>query len=273
MPDYVTVGGKRRPVGLCAVCGHAAPLQTKTTCVRCYMKQYTLANRTKLLIKAKARRVKLECSRCHKIKAIANKQKQICFACHRDLQQIVCSICGTTGPRACENICMKCYLKSNYQNNKATRYAMHRAYKAKHIVVGKAYMSKYHRDRRAKDPEFRIIHRLRARLRALINGRGKKPRLQAILGCSNEFFMKHIASLFSPGMSFSHCTEWHLDHIIPCSAFDLTDPEQQRMCFHYSNIRPAWAFDNLSKGDTVPAWFNLEDYREAFKPFTRMEAA
>ena len=40
---------------------------------------------------------------------------------------------------------------------------------------------------------------------------------------------------------------WHIDHIIPCSAFDLTRPNQIRQCFHFTNLRPLWAKANLRK--------------------------
>ena len=33
------------------------------------------------------------------------------------------------------------------------------------------------------------------------------------------------------------------------ASFDLTDAEQQRECFHYTNLQPLWAFDNISKSD------------------------
>ena len=41
---------------------------------------------------------------------------------------------------------------------------------------------------------------------------------------------------------------WHVDHIIPCASFDFSDPKQQELCFHYTNLQPLWAEDNLKKG-------------------------
>ena len=41
---------------------------------------------------------------------------------------------------------------------------------------------------------------------------------------------------------------WHIDHIRPCASFDLADLEQQRQCFHYTNLQPLWAADNIRKG-------------------------
>jgi DNA/RNA endonuclease G (NUC1) len=44
---------------------------------------------------------------------------------------------------------------------------------------------------------------------------------------------------------------WHIDHIIPCASFDLTDPKQQKNCFHYTNLQPLWAADNIRKSDKI----------------------
>ncbi len=48
-------------------------------------------------------------------------------------------------------------------------------------------------------------------------------------------------------MSWENRSDWHIDHIIPCSAFDLSKPEQQAICFHYTNMQPLEAFRNRKK--------------------------
>ena len=54
-------------------------------------------------------------------------------------------------------------------------------------------------------------------------------------------------------MSWDNYGQWHIDHIRPCSGFNLLDPIEQRVCFHYTNLQPLWAGDNLKKS-------NREDY-------------
>jgi hypothetical protein len=43
---------------------------------------------------------------------------------------------------------------------------------------------------------------------------------------------------------------WHIDHIRPVSSFDLSDPAQVQECFHFSNLQPLWAIDNIKKSDS-----------------------
>jgi hypothetical protein len=107
--------------------------------------------------------------------------------------------------------------------------------------------------RRESDPAYLIRNRLRARVFQAIKkcGTAKTAFTQDLLGCTYEDARRHIASQFLPGMSWKNHGKWEIDHIRPCASFDLTDPEQQRQCFHYTNLQPLWWQENRSKGDSL----------------------
>jgi len=54
-------------------------------------------------------------------------------------------------------------------------------------------------------------------------------------------------------MTRNNYGEWHIDHIIPCAAFNMSNEIDQRICFHYTNLQPLWAVDNIRKSDNVSA--------------------
>ncbi len=115
---------------------------------------------------------------------------------------------------------------------------------------GRAASAAKERRARATNPVVAIKHRLRARIAlALKRKEHKSASTEALLGCSFVDFKLHLESLFVGGMSWDNRSEWHIDHIRPCASFNLLDPEQQRRCFHYTNMQPLWKQDNLSKGD------------------------
>jgi hypothetical protein len=109
----------------------------------------------------------------------------------------------------------------------------------------------WQRNQRRENPHYLVAGRLRCRLRKLVRtGRG---RLNELLGCTPDQLRAHLEAQFQPGMSWGNADQWHIDHIRPCASFDLTDPAQQRACFHYTNLQPLWAKDNLSKGARLAA--------------------
>ena len=44
---------------------------------------------------------------------------------------------------------------------------------------------------------------------------------------------------------------WEIDHKIPCDAFDLTNPEEQKKCFHYTNLQPLIKQENRTKSNRI----------------------
>ncbi len=103
---------------------------------------------------------------------------------------------------------------------------------------------------RKNEPGFRQRKALRTRLWKFVTGT-KKQRMSKLIGCTREQFVEYIQKRFTKGMHWNNYGEWEMDHIIPCTAFDLTDPEQQRKCFHYTNLQPMWKRDNIRKGNKI----------------------
>lgn len=97
----------------------------------------------------------------------------------------------------------------------------------------------------------KISCRLRNRIYAAIKHQTVKKlsNSELLLGCSFSFFLGYITSKFSNGMSWETYGKygWHIDHIIPCSSFDLSDPEQQKKCFHYTNLQPLWSTTEIAE--------------------------
>ena len=97
-------------------------------------------------------------------------------------------------------------------------------------------------------PAVTIKRRLRSRVNRVLTGKLKSAPTLQLLGCSLEVFKSYLESQFVRGMTWkNHGRAWHIDHKEPCSSFDLSNPDEQRKCFHYSNLQPLWARENWRK--------------------------
>ena len=115
------------------------------------------------------------------------------------------------------------------------------------------YQKEYVKTKRKEDPIFRLLLVCRSRITSALKSHHKSARTEQLVGCTMKELKEYFFSLFAPDMTMAHFMrgEIHVDHIRPCSSFDLSDPEQQKQCFHYTNLQPLWAKDNLRKSDKI----------------------
>ena len=99
----------------------------------------------------------------------------------------------------------------------------------------------------ANDPVYRTQQRLRARARAAIGPGKRSVPTRELFGKPQDDLNKHIASQFTEGMNWDNQGQWHIDHIIPCKAWNLENEEDQRICFSWMNLQPLWGKENLEK--------------------------
>lgn len=111
------------------------------------------------------------------------------------------------------------------------------------------------RERLAANPALKIQRRLRCRMRYALHNQStcKSAKTSSLLGCEPAFLARYLQARFTPEMTWeNYGSVWEVDHVTPCSAYDLTKAAQQRKCFHFSNLQPLLKGRNRSKGPRVP---------------------
>jgi hypothetical protein len=179
--------------------------------------------------------------------------------------------------RASYDEAKKAAKKAYYERNKERILEQKREYFVRKIDVINVYRtrmkkeistqnSRWHRQNRDKirdrkreesrrrmlNPHNRVAGSVRRRIGMLMKGKSKPDRSEGLLGCSFSEFIQYISAMFKPGMTMeNYGRKWHIDHIMPCSAFDLTREDQVRQCCHFTNLRPLWAKANLRKSSKI----------------------
>jgi len=177
---------------------------------------------------------------------------------------------------------VKIYGKTYRQNNKVKIKKTKKLYQEKNkekIKSHRKLWEKENRDRinlrrkkkRELSAHYKAAENSRQRTRKILNGISRSKTSLGLLGYTSSqwpdpedfysFLRKYFEERFLDGMSWNnygnpngdHSDCWHIDHIVPCNIFDLENESHQAACFHYTNLQPMWALDNISKSDTVPS--------------------
>ena len=155
------------------------------------------------------------------------------------------------------------YDTQRYEKNRPEMLITMAVYRGKHRKEHAIYDALYNKEHREEinvrerkrvktDINYKLARSLRSRMRAAVRNGDKAGSAVDDLGCSIDVFRAYLETHFSPGMTWDNWGngpgKWHLDHIIPLAAFDLTNYEQFLSAANYRNYQPLWSHENLSKG-------------------------
>jgi len=120
--------------------------------------------------------------------------------------------------------------------------------KKRNLIIMKQLKNRYH-----TDISYKIKKLVRKRIWQAMKNNSRDNTIKYLLGCSYSQLKQHLENQFKDGMDWDNHgrTGWHIDHIKPCCSFDLSDPEEQKKCFNYTNLQPLWAEDNYKKGRKI----------------------
>ena len=113
------------------------------------------------------------------------------------------------------------------------------------------YHKVWRKDKWDNDPNYKLRILLGNRLNEVLkkNKTYKSSNIIELLDCSLGELKTHLQQQFKNGMSWvNHGTIWEIDHIIPCASFNLSLVEEQKKCFHFSNLQPLFKTTEIAKG-------------------------
>ncbi|MFA5457631.1 MAG: hypothetical protein WC261_08390 [Synergistaceae bacterium] len=137
------------------------------------------------------------------------------------------------------------YNRQYHEKNKTRLNKISRLYAANHRnEINEAYNKK-----RKTDSVFRLNHNVRTAIRISLKGNKAGRHWEDIVGYTLVDLKQHLEKQFQPGMTWENYGQWHIDHIIPLSIFDIRDTKSLgfKKAWALENLRPLWAKQNFKK--------------------------
>ena len=106
------------------------------------------------------------------------------------------------------------------------------------------------KDCQRDDPTEKFKRCVRARIWVALNKQKEKHTIE-YLGCDSETYFKWILNYNTLYTIENRGKVWHIDHVIPLSAFNLENPEEQLIAFNWRNTMPLSAKENLQKNNRI----------------------
>ena len=151
-------------------------------------------------------------------------------------------------------ICSRKRSKFYRIKNAEKRSAYDKKYRNKKREQINAQRRKNKRKRWHSDTAFRMESLIRKRVNQFLTKKTRSAKTMELLGCDIDFLKIYLqyTAYANYYLDFDienySSKEYHIDHIVPCASFDLSDSKQQKQCFHYSNLQILGAKENISKG-------------------------
>ena len=137
--------------------------------------------------------------------------------------------------------------KAEREATRASRLILHDA----HVKEWKSDRNRIHKWKYKYVARYNLYHRIKRWMHKHLGNSLPSREWSQYLGYTTEELKQHLERQFKKGMNWENKGEWHIDHIVPVSSFNIEsiDSPEFRACFGLANLRPIWADDNMIKGD------------------------
>ena len=142
-----------------------------------------------------------------------------------------------------------------YNENKDYRKVYLKEYREKNTEKIKKTKRDYERNRKASDPIYKLISNFRTAIYQVLKESNveKNKHYFDILQYTPESLIKHLESQFENNMNWDNYGEWHVDHKLPITSFNIEEmgDEEFMRCWSLDNLQPMWGNDNIRKSNKI----------------------
>ena len=186
------------------------------------------------------------CSVCEIEKSLENFVKN---KSQKDGHNYRCKQCWKIYYSKNKNKLIKC-ANDYYKDNKEKKKKYDGNYQKNKIKdpIKTIHNRKRDKDRYHNDTQYKLVILLRTRISNFLRNTNKHNSSKSLLGCPLNEYKEYLENQFYPEMTWgNHGKVWEIDHIKPCSKFDLTIEEEQNKCFNYKNTRPLFKTTSIAE--------------------------
>jgi hypothetical protein len=147
------------------------------------------------------------------------------------------------------------YHKKWYSENKEKWNEYIKEYREKNRDKIRQLRRNYEKTRKANDPLYKLISNFRTAIYQVLkeNRVDKNQSYFDVLQYTPEQLIVHLEKQFTEGITWENYGEWHVDHKLPISSFNIQkmgDSEFMK-CWSLENLQPMWGEENIRKSNKI----------------------
>jgi hypothetical protein len=141
------------------------------------------------------------------------------------------------------------------EKNKEHLKEYHKKWREENLDKWRETKRNYEKTRKSTDPIYKLIGNFRTAIYTVLkeNNVTKYGHYFEILGYQPEQLINHLEVQFKDGMSWDNYGEWHVDHKLPITHFNISEMGDSEFikCWSLDNLQPMWGDENIKKSNKL----------------------
>jgi len=113
----------------------------------------------------------------------------------------------------------------------------------------------YERNRKVNDPLYKLVANFRTAIWTVLkeNRVDKNQSYFDVLQYTPEQLIVHLEKQFTERITWENYGEWHVDHKLPISSFNIQEMGDSEFmkCWSLENLQPMWGEENIRKSNKI----------------------